>query len=86
MHLIKTVDDCNHPIALGHFMHLVSAYEDNSTMINELSNGIKEAQIKAKERMECVVVTQDSNDHIFVVHPSGRISLYCSMGTYEIAP
>ena len=69
---------------LSHYFNLVSAYHLNHENLDRLMESIREATIKAKETSEGVIVEQDCLEHIFVVHPSGAISLYACMGTFTI--
>ena len=68
---------------LSHYFHLISAYKLNPETFNELVESINTATIKAVEETKSVIVSQDSLDHILVVHPSKAITLYAAMGTFE---
>jgi len=68
---------------LSHYFHLISAYDLTEVTFNALLEEIDQAMKKATETKESVIVTQDSVDHILVVHPSKAITLYASMGTFE---
>lgn len=69
---------------ISHYFNLVSAYHLNPENLDRLMELIREATVKAKETREGVIVEQDCLEHIFVVHPSGAISLYACMGTFTI--
>lgn len=69
---------------LSHFHPLVSAYETNDETIKDLEQSISDAIRKAKENTQPIIVDQDSIEHIFIVWPSGKISLYREVGCYEI--
>lgn len=69
---------------ISHYFNLVSAYHLNPDNLDRLMELIREAIPKAKESGEGVIVEQDCHEHIFVVHPSGAISLYACMGTFTI--
>ena len=71
---------------LSHYFHLISAYELSQERFDDLIEEIKEAQTIAQTTGKSVIVTQDSHDHILVVHPSKSITLYALMGTYETIP
>lgn len=80
MILVQDSSKCH----VSHYFNLVSAYHCVPETVQELINQINEAVVKAKEIGEGVIVEQDCHQHIFVVHPSGAISLYACMGTFTI--
>jgi hypothetical protein len=69
---------------ISHYFNLVSAYELCPERLDDLIKDIEEAQKKAKETYESIVVEQDCHEHILLVHPSGRVSLYACMGLFDI--
>jgi len=71
-------------VHISHYFNLVSAYHLNPENLDRLVESIREAIVKAKETGEGVIVEQDCLEHIFVVHPSGAISLYACMGTFTM--
>lgn len=81
MYLVTEAERCH----LSHYFHLVSAYELCQERLDDLIRDIEEAQKKAKETYESIVVEQDCLEHIMLVHPSGRVSLYACMGTFNIS-
>lgn len=72
------------PIHISHFMHLVSAYVPSKERVTELAKDIECALLDAKADNRTVTVSQDSNEFMFVVYPSGTITLYGSMGSYVV--
>ena len=82
MHLIRKVSKGK--IHISHFMHMVSAYVASPKMCQQLAEDILSAVEESKTSGKLIVVDQDSADHIFVVSPTGDVSLYSRMGSYEI--
>lgn len=72
------------PIHLSHFMNLVSAYEPSSNMIENLFNDLQHAIEKAKSHCESKIVSQDTNEFFFLVHPSGSIDLCARMRSFVL--
>lgn len=78
--LVQDTSRCH----ISHYFNLVSAYHLSPENLDRLVESICEAVTKAKETGEGVIVEQDCLEHIFVVHPSGAISLYARMGTFTM--
>lgn len=81
MHLQQVADCKTH---LSHFHILVSAYATCKENVDDLAVAIRAGQQQARASREDVIVDQDGMDHIFVVHPSGRVSLYRQVGIYDV--
>jgi len=81
---LKRSDHTLHPTHLSHFYDLVSAYYPCKEEIDFLAKLIIEAQDKAKTSEESQIVDRDNLTHIFVVHPTGAVSLYACMGTFDV--
>ena len=77
---LKEISDRS--LHISHFMHLVSAYVNTSEQCQELTNTIIDSIVNAKLKQESIIVSQDSLDFFFVVHPSGTIDLCCRMRSY----
>lgn len=72
------------PIHISHFMHLVSAYFPSEQRVAELIKDLECALLDAKADNRAVTVSQDSNEFMFVVYPSGTITLYGAMRSYIV--
>lgn len=71
-------------VHLSHFMYLVSAYEPSKERVEDLADSLLEAIEDAKREVKSIIVDQDCNEHFFVVHPSGTISLCARMRDYKL--
>lgn len=71
-------------IHISHFYHLVSAYVESEEMIKELEEMILTGIMAAKREVRAIEVSLDTMNHFFRCNPSGTVSLYARMGTYEI--
>lgn len=80
MYLMQETSKCH----ISHYFNLVSAYELTEEKLKDLLEDIEAAKIEAKQSCKSIIVSQDSLEHIFVIHPSGRISLYACMGCFDL--
>jgi len=70
-------------IHLSHLHRYVSSYATNKETIENLQQDILVA-LEVSEQYGPQIVEQDCLEHIFVVFPSGIISLYRKVGDYEV--
>jgi len=71
-------------IHLSHLHRYVSAYSTDRETIESLQQDILAALTESKQQNRAIIVEQDCLEHIFVIFPSGTISLYRNVGSYEV--
>ena len=72
------------PRDLSQFHSLVSAYETVPENVERLALDLEHAIVQAKASTKSVVVDHDCLEHVFIVHPSGAVTLYREISSWTL--